>query len=102
MVLEEGWTEQVAENGRRFFIDHFSNETTWIDPRIDEPSNYASLGENSIIGEVNMVSFLGDSLPDFWVDKIDCNGNPCFKNFHTDEFTLKKSTITNPHFIGIS
>lgn len=28
--LPEGWTMQVAPNGRVFFIDHNSKETTWV------------------------------------------------------------------------
>ena len=36
--LPEGWTMQVAPNGRVFFINHNDKKTTWVDPRTGRPS----------------------------------------------------------------
>lgn len=36
--LPQGWTFQVAPNGRIFYIDHNNKTTTWIDPRTGKPS----------------------------------------------------------------
>ena len=36
--LPNGWTMQVAPNGRVFFIDHINKKTTWVDPRNSRPS----------------------------------------------------------------
>ncbi|UYV68273.1 NEDD4 [Cordylochernes scorpioides] len=40
--LPEGWTMQVAPNGRVFFIDHNTKTTTWVDPRTGWPSSLPS------------------------------------------------------------
>lgn len=31
--LPQGWSLQVAPNGRVFFIDHNTKATSWVDPR---------------------------------------------------------------------
>ena len=36
--LPEGWEERVHTDGRIFFMDHISKETTWVDPRNSRPS----------------------------------------------------------------
>ena len=40
--LPNGWTMQVAPNGRVFFIDHSNKKTTWVDPRTSRPSSLPS------------------------------------------------------------
>ncbi|KRZ55575.1 E3 ubiquitin-protein ligase NEDD4-like, partial [Trichinella nativa] len=36
--LPLNWQVQVAPNGRKFFIDHNTKTTTWIDPRTGKPT----------------------------------------------------------------
>lgn len=36
--LPPGWEERVSSNGRKFYIDHNTRITTWIDPRTSRPS----------------------------------------------------------------
>lgn len=36
--LPSGWTQQLSETGRVFYIDHIHKTTTWIDPRTGKPS----------------------------------------------------------------
>lgn len=31
--LPEGWEECLDYDGKRFFIDHNTRQTTWVDPR---------------------------------------------------------------------
>ena len=31
--LPVGWEERCAPNGRKYFVDHSTRETTWVDPR---------------------------------------------------------------------
>ena len=38
--LPEGWEERVHEDGRIFYIDHKTKQTTWEDPRISVISMY--------------------------------------------------------------
>ena len=40
--LPDGWSVQVAANGRVFFIDHNTKTTSWIDPRTNKPSSLPS------------------------------------------------------------
>lgn len=35
--LPAGWEERCAPNGRKYFVDHSTRETTWIDPRHPQP-----------------------------------------------------------------
>ncbi|KAH7644454.1 e3 ubiquitin-protein ligase nedd-4-like [Dermatophagoides farinae] len=37
--LPTGWTQQISDTGRIFFIDHNNKSTTWIDPRTGKPSS---------------------------------------------------------------
>lgn len=32
--LPEGWEERITQDGVRFFVDHNTKTTTWLDPRI--------------------------------------------------------------------
>ena len=71
--MPEGWTSQVAPNGRLFFINHNEKTTTWTDPRNGKPSPIPD--QNSLPNRVkfNNIDDLGP-LPDGWEERIHTDG----------------------------
>nr|XP_022328024.1 protein WWC2-like isoform X2 [Crassostrea virginica] len=59
LPLPEGWEECLDFDGKRFFIDHNTRQTTWIDPRdrYTKPQSFADC--------------VGDELPYGWEECLD-------------------------------
>lgn len=57
--LPEGWEECLDYDGKRFFIDHNTRQTTWVDPRdrYTKPQSFADC--------------VGDELPYGWEECMD-------------------------------
>ncbi|XP_060062647.1 protein WWC2-like isoform X2 [Ylistrum balloti] len=68
LPLPEGWEECHDYDGKVFFIDHSSRQTTWIDPRdrFTKPQTFADC--------------VGDQLPYGWEQCIDEQLGPYFIN----------------------
>ena len=85
--LPSGWSQQIAETGRVFFIDHNTRTTTWIDPRTNKPSpspqgqNHSSksTSHRGPIAKVSAVDDLGP-LPPGWEERIHRDGRIFFIN----------------------
>lgn len=86
--LPTGWTQQVADNGRVFFIDHNNKTTTWTDPRTGRPSvsPHSQHNQNSRVNPVrgpfaksSAVDDLGP-LPAGWEERVHRDGRIFFIN----------------------
>lgn len=85
-VLPAGWSQQIAETGRIFFIDHNSRTTTWVDPRTGKPSpsqqgehNARSNTSRATHGKISAVDDLGP-LPAGWEERVHRDGRIFFIN----------------------
>lgn len=83
-LLPAGWSYQVSETGRVFFIDHNTKTTTWIDPRTGKPSpspqsihisnrNRQQCSKNSIVDDLG-------PLPSGWEERMHHDGRIFFIN----------------------
>lgn len=68
--LPNGWSMQVAPNGRMFFIDHNERKTSWIDPRTGRASPMPSQTRPP-------EDDLG-SLPEGWEERVHSDGRIFF------------------------
>lgn len=76
--LPEGWSQQIAQTGRIFFIDHNNRTTTWIDPRTKKPSpSPQSFTKNSKGTKGILVDDLGP-LPPGWEERVHRDGRIFF------------------------
>ena len=85
--LPPGWSQQVAETGRIFFIDHNTRSTTWKDPRTGKPSfspqnQHNSNRANTLKGPCNKSSAVDDlgPLPPGWEERVHRDGRIFFIN----------------------
>ena len=58
MPLPEGWEEALTTDARKFYIDHNTKRTSWIDPRdaITKPNSFADCISNGELKLLNIVS----------------------------------------------
>lgn len=84
--LPAGWSQQVAETGRIFFIDHNTRTTTWNDPRTGRPSPSPQSQANSKTSQIRgsqgksaAVDDLGP-LPPGWEERVHRDGRIFFIN----------------------
>lgn len=126
--LPEGWTLQVAPNGRVFFIDHNERSTTWVDPRTGRasPMPDASRPPNRRRGR-NQRQHSGESssggggadgdddgsgagggeeddglgpLPEGWEERIHTDGRIFFIDHNTRTTQWEDPRLSNPQIAG--
>ncbi|XP_065821335.1 E3 ubiquitin-protein ligase NEDD4-like isoform X17 [Labrus bergylta] len=91
--LPPGWEMRIAPNGRPFFIDHNSRNTTWEDPRLKYPVHLRN--KNSMEpGELG-------PLPPGWEERIHSDGRTFYidhntKNTQWEDPRLQSPAITGP------
>jgi len=68
MPLPAGWAMQLNENGRIFFIDHNTRQTSWVDPRIN----------NNVQNEPEL-----GPLPPGWEERVHADGRKFFIDHDT-------------------
>lgn len=68
--LPNGWSLQVAPNGRIFFIDHNLRKTSWVDPRTGRASPMPNQGRKP-------EDDLG-ALPEGWEERVHSDGRIFF------------------------
>lgn len=68
--LPNGWSLQVAPNGRIFFIDHILRKTSWVDPRTGRASPMPNQGRKPD-------DDLG-ALPEGWEERVHSDGRIFF------------------------
>ncbi|XP_071445980.1 E3 ubiquitin-protein ligase Nedd-4 isoform X4 [Hetaerina americana] len=125
--LPQGWTLQVAPNGRVFFIDHNERSTTWVDPRTGRasPMPDASRPPNRRRGR-NQRQHSGESssgvggdgdddgsgngaaeeddglgpLPEGWEERIHTDGRIFFIDHNTRTTQWEDPRLSNPQIAG--
>ncbi|XP_042250532.1 E3 ubiquitin-protein ligase NEDD4-like isoform X3 [Thunnus maccoyii] len=91
--LPPGWEMRIAPNGRPFFIDHNSRNTTWEDPRLKYPVHMRN--KNSMEpGELG-------PLPPGWEERVHSDGRTFYidhntKNTQWEDPRLQSPAITGP------
>ncbi|CAI5440336.1 unnamed protein product [Caenorhabditis angaria] len=76
--LPDGWDQQIAPNGRTFFIDHRTKTTTWTDPRtgrVAAAANSARNGASTTRGKTD--DEIG-ALPAGWEQRFHVDGRVFF------------------------
>lgn len=80
--LPQGWSMQVAPNGRTFFIDHNSRATTWVDPRTGRASSMPNQSQLPVADRfVSSTSAYNDELeplPEGWEERVHADGRIFF------------------------
>lgn len=94
--LPEGWTMQVAPNGRVFFINHSDKKTTWVDPRTGRPS---PLPSQANVPNRPHEDDLGP-LPDGWEERVHTDGRIFFIDHNTRSTQWEDPRISNPSIAG--
>ena len=90
---------QVAPNGRMFFIDHNSKETTWIDPRTNKPSVVPNQSNVPNRPKFSTVDDLG-ALPDGWEERVHTDGRIFFIDHSTRATQWEDPRLSNPQIAG--
>jgi len=94
--LPNGWTMQVAPNGRVFFIDHINKKTTWVDPRNSRPS---PLPSQSNVPNRRQHDDLGP-LPEGWEERVHTDGRIFFIDHNSRVTQWEDPRISNPQIAG--
>jgi len=94
--LPEGWSMQVAPNGRLFFINHNDKKTTWVDPRSGRPS---ALPVQSNVPNRCHEDDLGP-LPEGWEERVHTDGRIFFIDHNTRQTQWEDPRISNPTIAG--
>ncbi|CAG2100251.1 unnamed protein product, partial [Medioppia subpectinata] len=97
--LPEGWSLQVAPNGRIFFIDHNSKTTTWIDPRNGKASPAPNQTNVANKPKLNTVDDLGP-LPDGWEERMHSDGRIFFIDHNNRVTQWDDPRLNNPNIAG--
>ncbi|CAL8317662.1 unnamed protein product [Lota lota] len=91
--LPPGWEMRIAPNGRPFFIDHNSRNTTWEDPRLKYPVHMRT--------KTSMEPGELGPLPPGWEERIHTDGRTFYidhntKNTQWEDPRLQSPAITGP------
>jgi len=107
--LPEGFSMQVAPNGRIFFINHAKKKTTWVDPRTGRPSPMpaAAAGQSPSLSTSSSQhgrhsqhdDDLGP-LPDGWEERVHTDGRIFFIDHNTRTTQWEDPRISNPALAG--
>ncbi|XP_019875222.2 E3 ubiquitin-protein ligase Nedd-4 isoform X3 [Aethina tumida] len=96
--LPQGWTVQIAPNGRIFYIDHNEKTTSWVDPR----TGRASPMPNQVM--MPMVSRKVDDdlgpLPEGWEERVHSDGRIFFIDHNTRTTQWEDPRLSNPQIAG--
>ncbi|KRX79465.1 E3 ubiquitin-protein ligase NEDD4, partial [Trichinella sp. T6] len=94
--LPLNWQVQVAPNGRKFFIDHNTKTTTWIDPRTGKPTK---LPERKTYRPKHQCDELGP-LPSGWEERVHVDGRVFFIDHNTKTTQWEDPRFYNPQIAG--
>ncbi len=95
--LPDGWTMQVAPNGRVFFINHADKKTTWVDPRTGRPSSLPS--QSNMPNRPHEDDDLGP-LPEGWEERVHTDARIFFIDHNTRTTQWEDPRISNPSIAG--
>ncbi|XP_021934893.1 E3 ubiquitin-protein ligase Nedd-4 isoform X3 [Zootermopsis nevadensis] len=94
--LPQGWTMQVAPNGRVFFIDHNERATTWVDPRTGRASPMPNQNHPP---NRRPEDELG-TLPEGWEERVHTDGRIFFIDHNTRTTQWEDPRLSNPQIAG--
>ncbi|KAI4466887.1 hect domain ubiquitin-protein ligase [Holotrichia oblita] len=96
--LPQGWSIQVAPNGRIFFIDHNERTTSWVDPR----TGRASPMPNQLTAPLQNRKPDDDlgPLPEGWEERIHSDGRIFFIDHNTRSTQWEDPRLSNPSIAG--
>ncbi|KFD73367.1 hypothetical protein M514_04650 [Trichuris suis] len=94
--LPTGWQTQVAPNGRKFFIDHNSKTTTWVDPRSGKPT---AIPDRKTYQPKHQCDELGP-LPAGWEERVHVDGRLFFIDHNTRSTQWEDPRFYNPQIAG--
>ncbi|XP_055346728.1 E3 ubiquitin-protein ligase NEDD4-like [Paramacrobiotus metropolitanus] len=111
--LPPGWEERVSANGRKFFIDHNSRVTSWIDPRTNRASALpeslsvsTTNNKNSISGQNtptnnrrSAMDVLGP-LPQGWEERVHTDGRTFYIDHSSKRTQWEDPRLHNPEIAG--
>jgi len=95
--LPPGWTMKITPEGRPFFIDHTTRQTTWKDPRNRGEASAEATAPAQDPRQVN--EGLGP-LPEGWVEKSLPNGRIFFVDHINKRTTWEDPRFSNPEVAG--
>lgn len=98
-AMPEGWSMQIAPNGRVFFIDHCSKTTTWYDPRTGKPSHVPKQEDIPNRPRNTYVDDLGP-LPDGWEERVHSDGRIFFIDHNNKTTQWEDPRLNNPNIAG--
>ncbi|XP_057215684.1 E3 ubiquitin-protein ligase NEDD4-like isoform X11 [Triplophysa rosa] len=90
--LPPGWEMRIAPNGRPFFIDHNSRNTTWEDPRLKYPVHMrtkASLDPGDL-----------GPLPPGWEERVHADGRTFYIDHNTKKTQWEDPRLQSPAITG--
>lgn len=99
--LPQGWSLQVAPNGRVFFIDHNTRATTWVDPRTGRASPMPN--QNQLPNNARRVGGSDDDLgplPEGWEERVHTDGRIFFIDHNTRTTQWEDPRLSNPQIAG--
>ncbi|RZF35830.1 hypothetical protein LSTR_LSTR008936 [Laodelphax striatellus] len=100
--LPQGWSLQVAPNGRVFFIDHNTKATTWVDPRTGRASpmpNQSQMSTTAVRKVAGSEDELGP-LPEGWEERVHSDGRIFFIDHNTRTTQWEDPRLLNPQIAG--
>lgn len=92
IFLPPGWEMRMAPNGRPFFIDHNSKNTTWEDPRLKYPVHMrtkASLDPGDL-----------GPLPPGWEERVHADGRTFYIDHNTKKTQWEDPRLQSPAITG--
>ncbi|XP_041914442.1 E3 ubiquitin-protein ligase NEDD4-like isoform X24 [Alosa sapidissima] len=95
--LPPGWEMRIAPNGRPFFIDHNSRNTTWEDPRLKYPIHMrtkASLDPGDLGPLPNLPEEPG------WEERIHADGRTFYIDHNTRNTQWEDPRLQSPAITG--
>ncbi|KAI1296918.1 E3 ubiquitin-protein ligase NEDD4 [Halotydeus destructor] len=98
--LPEGWSMQVAPNGRIFFIDHNTKATTWVDPRSNKPSSVPN--QSNVPNKPKHGGAVDDigPMPDGWEERVHTDGRIFFIDHSTRTTQWEDPRLSNTSIAG--
>lgn len=76
--LPQGWTMQMAPNGRWFFIDHNEKATSWVDPRTGRASPMPNQVTVAVSNRRTTTDDNLGPLPEGWEERVHTDGRIFF------------------------
>lgn len=99
--LPEGWSIQIAPNGRVFYIDHNTKATTWVDPRTGRASAMPHQTQHtSFTGNRGALDDELGPLPEGWEERIHTDGRIFFIDHNTRTTQWEDPRLSIPQIAG--